>query len=102
MSSSGKRTALRLLGIGWYVALCIAGGAIGGWWLDQRLELSPVLTLTGLGLGIAIAVVGMILYHEPVDHWTLLGALVIFSGIFLNVHAENRNSLATESRHSRQ
>ena len=59
MSSSGMRTALRLLGIGWYVALCISGGAIGGWWLDQELDLSPVLTLTGLGLGIAIAVVGM-------------------------------------------
>ncbi len=59
MSSSGKRTALRLLGIGWYVALCISGGAIGGRWLDQEFELSPVFTLTGLGLGIAIAVIGM-------------------------------------------
>ena len=47
-----------------------------------------------------IAVIGMILYHEPLDHWTLLGAVVIFSGIFLNVHAENRNSLATVSRHT--
>ncbi len=42
-----------------------------------------------------IAIVGMILYHEPIDHWTLLGALVIFSGIFLNVWSENRNSSAT-------
>lgn len=42
-----------------------------------------------------IAVVGMLLYHEPLDHWTLLGAAVIFSGIFLNVWSENRNSLAT-------
>ncbi|NVO55031.1 DMT family transporter [Rhodobacteraceae bacterium B1Z28] len=42
-----------------------------------------------------IAVIGMILYHEPIDHWTLLGATVIFSGIFLNVWSENRNSLAT-------
>ncbi|WP_170329917.1 DMT family transporter [Ruegeria arenilitoris] len=47
-----------------------------------------------------IAVVGTILYQEPLDLWTLLGAAVIFSGIFLNVQAENRNSLATESRHS--
>ncbi len=59
MSSSGMRTALRLLGIGWYVALCIAGGAFGGLWLDREFDLRPVLTLTGLGLGIAIAVVGM-------------------------------------------
>ncbi|WP_256386774.1 DMT family transporter [Ruegeria sp. EL01] len=42
-----------------------------------------------------IAVVGMILYHEPIDHWTLLGAAIIFAGIFLNVWSENRNSLAT-------
>ncbi|WP_170324738.1 DMT family transporter [Ruegeria arenilitoris] len=49
-----------------------------------------------------IAVVGMILYHEPLDHWTLLGAAVIFSGIFMNVQAENRNSLATDSPHNHQ
>ena len=59
MSSSGKRTALRLLGVGWYVALCISGGAMGGWWLDEWVNLSPVLTLIGLGLGIAMAVIGM-------------------------------------------
>ena len=59
MSSSGKRTALRLLGVGWYVALCISGGAMGGRWLDELVNLSPVLTLIGLGLGIAMAVIGM-------------------------------------------
>ncbi len=42
-----------------------------------------------------IAIVGMILYHEPLDHWTLLGAGVIFTGIFLNVWSENRNNSAT-------
>ncbi len=42
-----------------------------------------------------IAIVGMILYHEPLDHWTLLGAAVIFTGIFLNVWSENRNNSAT-------
>lgn len=49
-----------------------------------------------------IAIVGVILYHEPLDHWTLLGAVVIFSGIFLNVRAENRNSLATDSPNTRR
>ncbi len=47
-----------------------------------------------------IAIVGMILYQEPLDQWTLLGAAVIFSGIFLNVSAENRNTNATVSRHA--
>ena len=51
--------ALRLLGIGWFVAICIGGGAWGGVWLDGRFGVSPVLTLVGLGAGIALAVVGM-------------------------------------------
>ncbi len=50
---------LRLLGIGWYVAICIAGGSYGGLCLDRRLDLSPLFTLLGLGLGIAFAAIGM-------------------------------------------
>ncbi|WP_171129195.1 MULTISPECIES: DMT family transporter [unclassified Ruegeria] len=42
-----------------------------------------------------IAIVGMLLYHEPIDLWTLLGAIVIFAGIYLNVRSENRNESAT-------
>ena len=52
-------TVLRLVGIGWYVAICIGGGAIGGLWLDRKLDLSPLFTLIGLRVGIAVAVVGM-------------------------------------------
>ncbi|WP_256369666.1 DMT family transporter [Ruegeria sp. AD91A] len=48
-----------------------------------------------------IAVVGMILYNEPIDHWVLIGAAVIFSGIFLNIWSESRNSLATVENTSR-
>ncbi len=59
MSSGVGRTALRLLGIGWYVALCILGGTLGGWYLDRLADWGPALTLTGLCLGIALAVVGM-------------------------------------------
>ena len=51
--------ALRLLGVGWFVAICIGGGAVGGVFLDARFGVSPVLTLVGLGAGIALAVVGM-------------------------------------------
>ena len=59
MNARRMGTVLRLVGIGWYVALCIGGGAVGGLWLDRRLDLSPILTLLGLGAGIALAVVGM-------------------------------------------
>ena len=58
---NAERLALVLLstGIGWYVAVCIGGGALGGWWLDGRTGWSPLLTLLGLGLGLAVALVGM-------------------------------------------
>ena len=52
-------TVLRLVGIGWYVAICIGGGAIGGLWLDRKLDLSPLFTLLGLSVGIAVAIIGM-------------------------------------------
>ena len=52
-------TILRLLGIGWYVALSILGGGFGGYQLDRWLDLEPVFTLIGLAIGIAVAVIGM-------------------------------------------
>ena len=59
MNTSGMGTVLRLVGIGWYVAICIAGGVIGGFFLDDLLGTRPVLTLLGLTLGIAVAIIGM-------------------------------------------
>ncbi|MCH7906708.1 MAG: AtpZ/AtpI family protein [Chloroflexi bacterium] len=50
----------RLMGAGWVVALSIAGGAGGGFWLDRRFDTSPVLTLVGLTIGIVVAFAGMI------------------------------------------
>ena len=57
----GRKLALafQLLGVGWYVAMCIGGGAAGGYWLDSEFGLSPALTLTGLFIGISVAVIGM-------------------------------------------
>ena len=53
------RTILWMVGVGWYVAVAISGGVIGGFWLDGRLSSSPLFTLLGLGLGIAVALFGM-------------------------------------------
>ena len=60
MNAGRMGTVLRLLGIGWYVALCIGGGSYGGLMLDRRLEMSPLFTLLGLAIGIAIALAGMV------------------------------------------
>jgi len=62
--SSGNRSTIallgRLMGVGWAVALSIAGGTGGGFWLDSRFDTAPVLTLVGLALGIVVAFAGMI------------------------------------------
>jgi len=50
--------ALRLMGIGWYFALCISLGIGGGVWLDSQLGISPLFTMLGLGLGLISAFVG--------------------------------------------
>ncbi len=51
-------TALRLLGIGWFVALCLLGGTLGGLWLDDKLETGPLMTMIGLGGGLVAAGIG--------------------------------------------
>ena len=50
--------AVQLLGLGSYVAVCIAGGTIGGFYLDKALDTGRILTLTGLALGLAAAFYG--------------------------------------------
>ena len=59
METRGMAAVLRLLGIGWYIALSIAAFTYGGVWLDSRLDASPVFTLIGLGVGLAVALTGM-------------------------------------------
>jgi hypothetical protein len=50
--------AVQLLGMGSYVAVCIVGGTIGGYFLDKALDTGRILTLSGLGLGLVAAFYG--------------------------------------------
>lgn len=50
--------AARLMGIGWYVGLCVAGGILGGVWLDKKLGTSLIFTLVGVVLGLVLASYG--------------------------------------------
>ncbi len=59
MNANRMGTVLRLVGIGWYVGICIAGGSFGGLWLDRHFDTGPLLTLLGLAIGIGIALAGM-------------------------------------------
>lgn len=59
MNASGMRTILRLIGVGWYVAICIGGGAAGGLWLGNKFQSSTLFTLLGIAIGIGLAMLGM-------------------------------------------
>ena len=49
----------KLLGVGWFVAICIVGGAIIGIVLDKKLDTEPILSLVFLTLGTALALFGV-------------------------------------------
>jgi ATP synthase protein I len=51
--------ALRVVGVGWYIAICVALGLGIGFWLDRIADTVPLLTLIGLGLGLLLAFFGV-------------------------------------------
>ena len=57
--------ALRLTGLGWYVATCIIAGVLGGVALDKWLGLTPLFTFLGLMFGITAAFYGLFKMIQP-------------------------------------
>ena len=51
--------AMRLVGVGFFIAGSIVVGVVLGLWLDTRLNTKPVLIIAGLILGISVAVFGV-------------------------------------------
>ncbi len=51
--------ALRLTGVGFYIAASILLGLLGGLWLDSRLNTEPILVIAGLLLGLVVAFWGV-------------------------------------------
>ena len=47
--------AIRVTGIGFYIATCIAGGTLVGWWLGDK---RPLYTIIGLLAGLVLALYG--------------------------------------------
>ena len=65
----GKRWAdvLRFVGIGWYIAVCIVLGTLGGRWVGQKLDGSEALfTLLGLFLGLVVTFFGVYRMLRPI------------------------------------
>jgi F0F1-type ATP synthase assembly protein I len=50
---------MRLIGLGWYVGVCIFLGVWGGLWLDTRLGTRPLLIIVGLLVGLFVAFYGV-------------------------------------------
>jgi len=54
--------AFQLLGIGFYIAACIVGGILLGWWLGNK---NALWVITGLLIGLALAFYGMYVMVKP-------------------------------------
>ncbi|OYU39172.1 MAG: EamA family transporter [Pseudorhodobacter sp. PARRP1] len=75
--------------------LCVIGlaGVSAHYCVTAALKLAPasyVMPLDFLRLPL-IAVVGAVVYAEPFDPYVVLGAVVIFAGIWLNIRSEIRS-----------
>jgi len=57
--------ALRLTGVGFYIAACILLGIYGGLWLDGKLNTKPILMILGLLLGLTVAFYGVYRMIRP-------------------------------------
>ena len=60
-----RALALRLMGLGWYVATCIVVGVVGGVALDKLLNIAPLFTLLGVLLGTVAAFYGLYKMVRP-------------------------------------
>jgi hypothetical protein len=54
----GLPPSARLVGIGFYIGICIVLGTLGGRELDRALDTGKVFTVVGLGVGLAFALYG--------------------------------------------
>ena len=75
-----------------FAVLIGAAGLLAHYCMTNALSLAPatvVVPIDFIRLP-AIAVVGMLLYNEALDFWVFAGAVVIFTGNYLNIWSETR------------
>ena len=75
----------------WLVLIGCAG-LLAHFCLTSALRLAPatvVMPIDFIRLPL-IAVVGVLLYDEPIDIFVVLGALMIFGGNYLNIWTQTR------------
>jgi ATP synthase protein I len=52
-------SAIKLIGVGFYISACIIGGVLGGLWLDRTFNTGPIFLLIGLIIGLVAAFWGV-------------------------------------------
>lgn len=77
-----------------YLVLVGLAGLLAHFCITNALAIAPATVVIPIDFARlpTIAVIGMILYNEPLDIWVLIGAAVIFGGNYLNIWAETRKN----------
>lgn len=57
--------ALRLMGVGWFVAASVVIGIIGGYWIDRWLNTTPLFIIVGVVFGTTVAFYGLYQMVKP-------------------------------------
>jgi F0F1-type ATP synthase assembly protein I len=65
MLNSKWVAALRLVGVGFYIGICILGGVLFGLWLDGKLKMKPLFMIAGLIFGLILAAYGVYQMLRP-------------------------------------
>lgn len=75
----------------WLVVIAL-GGLLAHYCVTNALSIAPATVVMPIDFARlpTIAIVGMLLYAEPLDIWIFAGAAVIFAGNYLNILAETR------------
>jgi drug/metabolite transporter (DMT)-like permease len=75
-----------------FVLIVGAAGLLAHFCIANALSVAPATLVVPMDFVRlpAIAVIGMLLYQEPLDVWVFVGAIIIFSGNYLNILSETR------------
>lgn len=75
----------------WLLVIAL-GGLLAHFCITNALSIAPAAVVMPIDFARlpTIAVVGMLLYGEPLDIWVFVGAAVIFVGNYLNIQSETR------------
>ncbi|MBB95786.1 MAG: EamA family transporter [Rhodobacteraceae bacterium] len=75
----------------WVILVALAG-LLAHFCIANALSIAPATFVIPIDFARVptIAIVGMLLYGEPLDVWVFVGAVVIFAGNYINLLAERR------------